>query len=73
MVTLEEGRCVHQQIIQSGLESDVFVGSSLVDRYAKCGALRMLGVCSTRCHLKMWSLGMPYLGDVPCMGMARKL
>ncbi len=26
MVAIEEGRCVHQDIIQSGLESDVFVG-----------------------------------------------
>jgi pentatricopeptide repeat protein len=31
VITLEEGRRVHQQIIQSGLESDVFVGSTLVD------------------------------------------
>jgi pentatricopeptide repeat protein len=36
---IEEGRCVHQQIIQSGLESDVFVGNSLVDMYAKCGSM----------------------------------
>ncbi|CAM6017651.1 unnamed protein product [Sphagnum balticum] len=26
-------------MIQSGLESDVFVGSSLVDIYAKCGSI----------------------------------
>jgi hypothetical protein len=26
------------------------------------GALRRLGGCSTRCHLKMWSLGMPGIG-----------
>jgi hypothetical protein len=32
------------------------------------GAWRMLGECSTRCHLEMWSFGMPYLEDVPCMG-----
>ncbi|KAH8960556.1 hypothetical protein BDL97_05G001100 [Sphagnum fallax] len=37
------------------------------------GAWRMLGECSTRCHLEMWSLGRPYLEDVPCMGMVRKL
>ncbi len=36
VVAHEEGRCVHQQIIQSGLELDVFVGSSLVDMSAKC-------------------------------------
>ncbi len=38
MIALEEGRCVHQQIIQSGFESDVFVGTSLVDMYAKCAS-----------------------------------
>jgi pentatricopeptide repeat protein len=37
VAALEEGRCAHHQIIQSCLESDVFVGSSLVDMYAKCG------------------------------------
>jgi pentatricopeptide repeat protein len=30
---------VHVQIVQSGLESEVFVGSSLVDMYAKCGSI----------------------------------
>ncbi len=39
VVALEEGRCIHQQIIRSGLESDVFAGSSLVDMYAKCGSV----------------------------------
>jgi pentatricopeptide repeat protein len=39
VLALEEGRCVHQEIIQHGLESDVFVESSLVDMYAKCGSL----------------------------------
>ncbi len=39
MIVVEEGRSVHQQIIQSGLESDVFVGNSLVDMYAKCGCI----------------------------------
>jgi hypothetical protein len=36
-------------------------------------ALRMPRECSIRCHLEMWSLGMPYLEDVPCMGMVGKL
>jgi pentatricopeptide repeat protein len=39
VVAIEEGRCVHQQIIQRGFESDVFLGSSLVDMYAKCGSM----------------------------------
>ncbi len=36
---LEEGRLIHKQIIQSGCESHLFVGSSLVDMYAKCGSI----------------------------------
>jgi pentatricopeptide repeat protein len=39
MIALEEGKCVHQHIIQWGWDSDVFVGSSLVDIYAKCGSM----------------------------------
>jgi len=39
IVALEEGRCVHEQIIQSGCECDVFVRNSLVDMYAKCGSM----------------------------------
>ncbi|CAK9256023.1 unnamed protein product, partial [Sphagnum jensenii] len=39
MVALEEDRCAHEQTIQSGFESDVFVGNSLVDMYAKCGSM----------------------------------
>ncbi len=39
VLALEEGRRAHEQIIQSGCESDVFVGSSLVDMYAKCGSM----------------------------------
>jgi hypothetical protein len=33
---LEEGKNVHERIIQSGCKSDVFVGNSLVDMHAKC-------------------------------------
>jgi pentatricopeptide repeat protein len=36
---LEKGRHVHEQIIQEGCESDVFVRNSLIDMYAKCGAI----------------------------------
>ncbi len=36
---LEDGRHVHEQIIQNGCESNVFVGSSLVDMYTKCGSM----------------------------------
>jgi hypothetical protein len=35
---LEEGRHVHEHINQHSLESDVIVGSRLVDMYAQCGS-----------------------------------
>jgi hypothetical protein len=37
VVALEEGKCLHKQIIESGCKSNVFVGTSLVHMYAKCG------------------------------------
>ncbi|CAM6050493.1 unnamed protein product [Sphagnum compactum] len=39
VVALEEGRLVHEYISRSGWESDLFVGSSLIDMYAKCGSV----------------------------------
>ncbi|KAH8931876.1 hypothetical protein BDL97_19G044000 [Sphagnum fallax] len=39
VAALEEGRHIHEQIIQHGCEFDVFVGSSLVDMYGKCGSV----------------------------------
>ncbi len=39
LVALEQGRCAHKQIIESGYESDVCVENSFVDMYAKCGSM----------------------------------
>jgi pentatricopeptide repeat protein len=38
ILALEEGRCVHQQIVEFGCDSDAFVGNGLVDMYARCGS-----------------------------------
>jgi len=35
----EEGRHVHEQIIQRGYKSNVFVGNCLINMYAKCGSI----------------------------------
>eukprot|EP01018_Ginkgo_biloba_P022532 Gb_14918 [translate_table: standard] len=34
---LEQGMEIHEDVINSGLQSDVFVANALVDMYAKCG------------------------------------
>jgi pentatricopeptide repeat protein len=39
LAALQAGMCVHEEIIRSGFHSDVFVGSALVDMYAKCGSI----------------------------------
>jgi hypothetical protein len=39
VASLEEGRHVHRQIIQTGFESDFFVGIGLIDMYSKCGSI----------------------------------
>eukprot|EP01018_Ginkgo_biloba_P022914 Gb_33051 [translate_table: standard] len=36
---LEQGKEIHDCVKETGLESNVFVGSALVDMYAKCGSL----------------------------------
>ncbi|KAJ7541386.1 hypothetical protein O6H91_10G057200 [Diphasiastrum complanatum] len=39
IAALEQGMELHSHIIKSGFESDVFVGSALIDMYAKCGSI----------------------------------
>eukprot|EP01018_Ginkgo_biloba_P031529 Gb_16954 [translate_table: standard] len=36
---LEQGKQVHAHIVRTGFESDVFVGTALVDTYSKCWSL----------------------------------
>eukprot|EP01018_Ginkgo_biloba_P018941 Gb_33115 [translate_table: standard] len=40
LATLTQGKEVHAHIIRSEFESNIFVGSSIVDMYAKCGSIR---------------------------------
>ncbi|KAJ7551395.1 hypothetical protein O6H91_06G013300 [Diphasiastrum complanatum] len=37
---VEQGKQIHLDLIEAGFEKDVFVGSALVDMYAKCGSLQ---------------------------------
>ncbi|CAN5958558.1 unnamed protein product [Sphagnum jensenii] len=39
VAALEEGRWIHDLIIHRGYDSDVFLGNSLIDMYAKCGSI----------------------------------
>jgi hypothetical protein len=66
MIALEEGRCVHVQTFQSDLESEVFVGSSLVDMYVTC---RSMEDAISRCD----NLDCHTWRTYPCMGMIKKL
>lgn len=36
---IEEGRKIHEHVIHTKCETDVFVGAALIDMYAKCGCL----------------------------------
>eukprot|EP01018_Ginkgo_biloba_P037432 Gb_29874 [translate_table: standard] len=36
---LKQGKYIHDYINKNGLESDVFVGTALIDMYAKCGSV----------------------------------
>lgn len=39
MTALEQGKQIHSLIIESGLESEISVGNTLIDMYADCGSL----------------------------------
>eukprot|EP00253_Pinus_taeda_P000868 PITA_00868 len=39
LAALQQAKWIHGYIIKSGFDSDVFVGSALVDLYAKCGSI----------------------------------
>ena len=38
-VSHDLGKVIHASIVERGLEEDIFVGTSLIDMYAKCGSL----------------------------------
>jgi hypothetical protein len=40
VVTLEEGSCIHEEIIQIGYEWNVLVDNSFIAMYAKSGSLK---------------------------------
>eukprot|EP01018_Ginkgo_biloba_P011283 Gb_07570 [translate_table: standard] len=39
LAALEQGKEIHEFIIRGGFQTDVFVGNTLVDMYAKCGRI----------------------------------
>jgi len=38
---IQTGKRIHNQVVRMGLEDDVYVGTSLVDMYSKCGKVEM--------------------------------
>lgn len=40
IAALNQGNMIHSHIVESGLESDVFIGNTLINMYAKCGCLK---------------------------------
>lgn len=57
-VALEQGRRIHSRILYCGLKQNIFVGSTLVDMYTKCGqvveARRVFDEMSTK-NVVTWS------------------
>ncbi|XP_059071988.1 pentatricopeptide repeat-containing protein At3g12770-like [Cryptomeria japonica] len=51
LVALQQGKEVHNSVVRNGFESDVFVVSTLIDMYAKCGSLKIaLHLFNTMAH-----------------------
>eukprot|EP01018_Ginkgo_biloba_P019490 Gb_31546 [translate_table: standard] len=41
LAALQQGKRIHGVIVRRGFESDVFVGTALIDMYAKCGCIEV--------------------------------
>ncbi|KAK8966620.1 Pentatricopeptide repeat-containing protein [Platanthera guangdongensis] len=56
---LQIGRCIHDQVIRVGLEDNVYVGTSVIDMYCKCGrvnvARRVFNRLGDQRNIKSWS------------------
>lgn len=39
LIAIEEGKAIHDLVVESGFEADVVVGTALVTMYGKCGSL----------------------------------
>ncbi|MCD7461094.1 Pentatricopeptide repeat-containing protein, mitochondrial [Datura stramonium] len=55
---LQAGKCIHDQVIKMNLEDNVYVGTSMIDMYCKCGRLRMARNAFNRMkekNVKSWS------------------
>ncbi|XP_073145070.1 pentatricopeptide repeat-containing protein At3g26782, mitochondrial [Henckelia pumila] len=55
---LQIGKCVHDQVIKRNLENDVYVGTSIIDMYSKCGRVNMARRAFDRMNeknVKSWS------------------
>ncbi len=64
ILALEEGRCVHQQIVEFGWHSDMSLwGIPWLTYMQNVGALKMFRECSMRCHFEMWSFGLLWYCD----------
>eukprot|EP01018_Ginkgo_biloba_P002631 Gb_30096 [translate_table: standard] len=41
LAALEQGMDIHEEVIKSGFQSDLFVANALLDMYAKCGSIEL--------------------------------
>eukprot|EP01018_Ginkgo_biloba_P015302 Gb_10776 [translate_table: standard] len=58
LAALQQGKEIHDYIIRIGFDSDVYVGSALLDMYAKCGSIenaRNLFIKMSQTSVVLWN------------------
>lgn len=53
---MEKGKEIHEYIVRNGIKLDAYIGTALVDLYAKCGSIEMAKEVFSSCREKNVSL-----------------
>lgn len=70
--SLRDGMQLHCQALTHGLDTHLFVGTTIISMYAECGIVSFARKVLRRCLIQMWWLGMRFLPRVLGVGMWRE-
>ncbi|KAM0972676.1 hypothetical protein ACFX13_016361 [Malus domestica] len=72
IAALMHGKATHCFALRRGISNDVFVGSALIDMYAKCGKIHLSRLCFDKLHTRNLVCWNAVMSGYAMHGMAKK-